>query len=337
MKGLLPHVAAFALAAALALVVWSRGDKVDEGAATQKVEVWGGTKDRVERIRFESPQRTVNLEARQDATGRYFVGVVEREDKAPPPRPAGDAGAPPPETPPKKTTTRFVGVKEALELADKLAPLLAARQIGPLASGRAEEFGFDKPEGTLKVKVAGAEQTLVIGATTPGGQERYAKREPGGIVFAVSGEIVQTLLGAESRLLERDLHGFPESDVTRLRISRAGKSREAVAFTDKKGAWADATAPGKLDETLGNFLTKVARLHVTDYVETPAAPLTPESAVLRIEYFGGAKALGFLELYKVPGEKGSDYLLRTEYGRWYVKVLSSAGEQVEQDVGSIVK
>jgi len=335
MKGLLPHVAAFAVASALALVVWSRGDKVDEGGTTQKVEVWGGTKGGVERIRFESTQRIVNLDARQDATGRYYVGVVEREDKPPPPR--TDGGAPPPETASKKTTTRFIGVKEAAELAEKLAPLLAARQIGPLASGRAEEFGFDKPEGTLKVKVGGVEQTLVIGATTPGGQERYAKREPGGIVYAVSGDIVQTLLGAESRLLERDLHGFAESDVTRLRITRSGKSREAVTLTDKKGGWADAAEPGKLDETLGNFLGKVSRLHVTEYVETPTTPLTPDSSVLRIEYFGGAKSLGFLELYKVPAEKGSEYLLRTEYGRWYVKVLTSAGEQVEQDVGSVVK
>ena len=335
MRGLLPHVAAFAVATALALVVWSRGDKAEDHGTTQKVEVWGGTKDRVERIRFEAPQRSVSIEARQDAAGRYYVGVVEREDKPPPPR--ADAGTPPAETPPKKTTTRFVGVKEAGELADKLAPLLATRQIGPLAGGRAEEFGFDKPEGTLKVRIGGAEQTLVIGATTPGGQERYAKREPGGIVYAVSGDIVQTLIGAESRLLERELHGFPEADVTRIRISRGGKSREAVTFPDKKGAWADAAQPGKLDETLGNFLGKVSRLHVTEYVETPAAPLTPESAVLHIEYFGGAKSLGFLELYKVPAEKGSEYLLRTEYGRWYVKVLTSAGEQVEQDVGSVVK
>jgi hypothetical protein len=337
MKGVLPHVAAFAFASALALVVWSRGDKVGDSTQAQKVEVWGGSKERVERIRFETPQRTVSLEARQDSAGRYYVGVVDKEEAGKAPRPSPDAGAPPPEQPPKRVTTRFIGVKEAGELADKVAPLLALRQIGPLASGRAEEFGFDKPEGTLKVKLGGAEQTLVIGATTPGGQERYAKREPGGMVYAVSGDIVQTLLGAESRLLERELHGFAETDVTRLRITRAGKSREAVTLADKKGAWADAAQPGKLDETLGNFLGKVARLHVVEYVETPAPPLTAESAVMRIEYFGGTKSLGFLELYKVPAEKGSDYLVRSEYGRWFVKVPAAAGDQVEQDVGSIVK
>jgi hypothetical protein len=39
----------------------------------------------------------------------------------------------------------------------------------------------------------------------------------------------------------------------------------------------------------------------------------------------------------VPGEKGSDYLIRTEQTRWYVKVLSSVGEQLEQDLGSVLK
>jgi len=339
MKGILPHVAAFAFASALALVVWSRGDQAGDSSAKERVEVWGGTKERVESIRFESPTRTVSLDARKDATGTYYVGVVDKEETSrPKPAASADAGAPPPpEAPAKRTTTRFIGVKEAGELAGKLAPLLAVRQLGAVAPARAEEFGFDKPEGTLKVKVGGAEQVLIMGGTTPGGQERYAKREPGGLVYAVSGDVVQTLLGAESRLLERELHGFADADVTRLRVTRGGKSREAVSMPDKKGAWADAQQPGKLDETLGNWLAKVGRLHVTEYVEKPAAPLTPESAIMRIEYFGGAKPLGFLELYKTPGEKGNDYFVRTEYGRWYVKVLSSAGEQVEQDLASIVK
>jgi uncharacterized protein DUF4340 len=338
MKGILPHVAAFALASALALVVWSRADKAGDSSAAERVEVWGGTKERVESVRFESPQRSVSLEARKDANGTYYVGTVDKEETSRPrPAASADAGAPPPEAPGKRVTTRFIGVKEAGELAGKLAPLVAVRQLGAVAAGRAEEFGFDKPEGTLKVKVGGAEQSLVIGGTTPGGQERYAKREPGGLVFAISGDVVQTMLGAESRLLEREFHGFADADVTRLRISRGGKAREAVSMADKKGAWADAQQPGKLDETIGNWLGKVGRLHVTEYVEKPSVPLAPESAIVRIEYFGGTKTLGFLELYKTPGEKGSDYFVRTEYGRWFVKVLASAGEQVEQDVASVVK
>lgn len=340
MKGLLPHLVALLVAAVLAFGVWSHGDKPIELDAAEKVEVWSGSPEHLERIRFESPKRTVTLEARKDSIGRYYVATLDKEEPAKPhpaaPDAGTDAGAQPSE-PAKRVTTHFIAVKDADELATKLAPLTALRQVGTLAGGRAEEFGLDKPEGTLKVKIGGVEHALVIGSATPGGQERYAKEEKSGVVYAVAGDLVQSMLGAESRLLERELHAFPETDVTRLRISRGGKTREVVSIPDKKGAWADAASPSKLDETVGNWLTKVSRLHVTDYVENTPSPLTPESAIVRIDYFGGKKTLGFLELYKLPAEKGSDYYVRTENSRWFVKVLASAGEQVEQDTASVVK
>src|SRR5262249_11226079 len=115
MKGLLPHVAALALATALALVVWSRGDKAGDADVVQKIEVWGGSPERVESIRFESPQRTVNLTAKKDATGTYYVATVDKEEGSrPKPSASADAGAPPPpEAPPKRVTTHFIAVKEA--------------------------------------------------------------------------------------------------------------------------------------------------------------------------------------------------------------------------------
>jgi hypothetical protein len=337
MKGLLPHFVALFVAAALAFGIWSHGDKPIEPDAEQKIEVWSGHPDQLERIRFESPKRTVTLDARKDSVGRYYVTTVDKEETKPPAHPpVGDAGVEPSE-PPKHVTSRFIGVKEADELAGKLAPLTALRELGPFAPARAEEFGLDKPEGTLKVKIGGTEHGLVLGSSTPGGQERYAKEEKSGLVYAVPGDVVQSMLGAESRLLERDLHAFTDNDVTRLRISRGGKTREVVSMPDKKGGWADAATPNKLDETIGNWLSKVSRLHVTDYVENTPTPLTPESAIVRLDYFGGKKTLGYLELYKLPAEKGNDYYVRSENSRWFVKVLATAGEQVEQDVASVVK
>ena len=84
-------------------------------------------------------------------------------------------------------------------------------------------------------------------------------------------------------------------------------------------------------------MTKVERLNVQEYVETPKNPLRKEDAIVRVEYFSGTKPLGFLELYKVPGEKGNDYLVMSERTRWAAKVLTSAGEQVDQDLGSVLK
>lgn len=336
MKGLWPHFVALVVAALLALSIWSRDEKAIKAEESQKVEIWGGTPDQLERIRFESPARTVTLEAHKDAVGRYYVTEVDKEETPRSPHGEPDAGAAS-SAPPKRTTTRFIGVKDANELAAKVAPLMAIRQIGPLGAGRAEEFGFDKPEGTLKIKLGGAEQTLVIGSSTPGGQERYAKLQRTGVVYAVPGDVVQSMLGAESRLLERDLHGFADADVSKLRITRGGKTRDVVPMPGKKGAWADAATPSSLDESVGNWLTKVSRLHVMEYVETPPLPLKPESALVRLDYLAGSKPLGFLELYKLPGEKGNDYYVRSENSRWFVKVLSASGEQVEQDAPSIVK
>lgn len=334
MKPLVPHLGALVVAVLCAFSIWSRGDKPDDSKNPSQVEIWSGSTERLQRVLFESPRRTVTIEPRKDSNGRFYVVTVDKEEsKSPHAKP--DAG--PPATPEKRVVTRFIGVKQADELAAKLAPLNALREVGPLASGRAEEFGFDKPEGTLKVKVGGTEQMLVIGGGTPGGSERYAKREPGGTVYAIAGDLASDMTSAESRLLERAFHAFADGDVTKLRIARSGKTREVVSMADKKGAWADAAEPSKLDETVGNWLTKISRLNLSEYVETPASPLTPESAIVRIEYVGGTKALGFFELYKLPGEKGNDYLIRTENTRWYAKVLSNAAEAIETDAASVAK
>jgi hypothetical protein len=333
MKGLVSHAVLFAVASGLALAVWSRDESVVQSADSERVEVWGGSADSISRLEFESPKLKFSLDSQKDEVGRFFVASLEKDEAKLPPS-SRDAGAP---EPAKRVASRFVAVKAAGELVQKLAPFSAVRRIGPYQPARAEEFGFDKPDGTLKVKVGGTEQALVIGAATPGGQERYARHVASNTIYAVESDLAQNLLSAESRLLERDFHGFGEADVTRLRVTRAGKSRDFVPVPDKKGAFADAATPQQVDQTAGNWLGKVDRLRVAEYVEKPDQPRPPESAVARIEYFGAAKPLGYLELFAVPGEKGNEYLARTEYTRWYVKVTSSLGEQVDQDLASLVK
>lgn len=338
MKSLGVHALVLAVASGLALSVWLRDEKADVAASEkgERVTVWAGSAESVERVRFEAPNRKVVIDAKKDGTGRYYEISVDKEESARSPHAGADAGtAPEPVT--KKTSQRFIGVKAATEIVEKVAPLLAVRALGKYDPKQAEEFGFDKPEGTLSVKLSGGEQSLLVGGTTPGGQERYSKHAASGQLYAVPSDLVQSMLGAETRLIERDLHAFLDADVTRLRITKGDKSRELVAVAEKKGAFADAATPTKSDDTVGNWLAKVGRLRVMEYVEKPVTPPAPESAVVRIEYFGKKATLGFLEIYKIPGEKGSDFFIRSEQTRWLVKVLGSVGEQVEQDLSSILK
>jgi len=340
LKGQILHLGVLGVSAVLALSVWTRDDDAQLSSKPTDVEVWAGDPESVTALSFESSTRKLRLEPKKDALGRWYVGTVDKDEvpnvPTPPHGVAGGAPVSEPPPPAKHVTSRFVGVKAADDFVKTLAPLRALRGVGKIEGTRAEEFGFDKPEGTLKLTVGGKPQSLLIGGATPGGTERYAKAASGD-VFAISGDIVQNLLYADSRLAERDLQSFKPEEATRVKVSRAGKSRDLSRVPDKKEGWADSATPTKLDETAGNWMAKLARLHVQDWVEKPSAAPGPDSLVVHVDYFAGSKPLGSLELYKLPGDKGNEYLAKSDYGRWFARVITSSAEQVDQDSASLVK
>jgi Domain of unknown function (DUF4340) len=341
-KPLVLHGALLVVSAGLAYSVWNKDEAVPEKQQAL-VDVWGGSQGSFTKLSFEGKTRKVRLESQKDAQGYYYVGSVDKEDAPPADPHAGVPGAPlkAPEPAPtkesKKETSRFVSVKAGETLVKSLAPLQALRAVGKVEPARNEEFGLDKPEGTLKVTIDGKEHVLIIGGTTPGGSERYAKYQGNGEVFAISGEIAQSLMFGDSRLPERELHGFKNEDISKVRLEKAGKARELVRVKDKNEGWGDPSTPTKQDETAGNWMSKLGRLRGSDFVEKPSKPLRPEDAIVRVEYFNAGKSVGFVELYKLPGEKGNDYLARSEWGRWYVKVPATTAEQIETDLASVLK
>jgi hypothetical protein len=336
------HLAVLGVAVALSLYVWTR--KEPSPSQKAEVQVWGGSPDQIEKITFDAENRSVRLEKRKDKEGLWFIGTVDKTIEVPAPSPRGDAGAgdagavaslPPPEK--KKEESSFVSVEQGKKLAESLAPLMALRSIGPVDESRAAEFGFDKPDGTLHITIAGKDHELVLGGSTPGGGDRYAK-DGAGNAYAVPGSIAQNLLFAESRLVERNLHGFDAEELKAVKIEKGTLSRELVRLEEKRDGWADSGTPTVLDETAGNWMSKLERLRIMSFGDQPKEPMPPDAAVVRVDYLGkGGRKLGYLELYKVPGEGKGKYLARTEHTRWYADVLTSVAEQVEQDLGSVVK
>lgn len=335
MKSIFVHAGLLAVSAVLAFGVWSRDEKAEKDKPDM-VEVWNESIDGIQTISYETKQKKVKLEPKKDAVGRFYTLRVDKEE-TPAAHPPVDGGAPPAPVVAKREESTFIGVKEAEKLVEKLSSFKAVRSVGKVEPARAADYGLDKPEGTLKVKTSGQEHVLTIGAQTPGGGERYAKYGKSGEVFAIEGDLVQSVGYAESRLMARDVHGFSEEDVKRVRITKGAKSRDFVRIPDKKESWADVNAPTKLDETAVNFMTKLDRVRPLSYQEKPATLPTPDQLVVRAEYFDGAKSIGHFELFKVPGEKGSDYLAKSEFTRWYIKVVAGVAEQIEQDLGTILK
>lgn len=349
MKPLAVHAAVLVVAAGLAYSVWNKDEPTAEKEQSA-IDVWSGSQAAFSKLSFDGKTRKVRLESQKDALGYYYVTTVDKEEAPPVDPHAGTAAAPlKPEggAEPKKETLRFISVKAGETLVKSLSPLKAIRAVGKVEPARNEEFGLDKPEGTLKVTIDGKEHSLLIGGNTPGGGERYAKYQNSGEVFAISGDIAQSLMFGDSRLPEHDLHDFKSDEVVKVRIQKGGKTRELTRIKEKNEGWGDPGAPGKQDETAGNWMSKVNRLRGGDFVEKPATPLNPASAIVRVEYFDGSKSIGWLELYKLPATapagaasdtaKGNDYLVKTEWDRWPVKVVASTAEQIENDLASVLK
>lgn len=345
-RTLVPHIVALAAAAGLAVAVWTKDEK-PEALAAERVEVWGGKPDELTGISYETEKLRVQLEPRKDSQGRWYAATLEKTTEKPAVKPAADGGAP--QMPPggdagapkqesKRETQHFVAVKEADKLAESVAPLMGLRRLGKIEDARAEEFGFNKPEGTLRVAFGSRQHSLLIGGTTPGGGDRYAKDTETGNVFAIPGDVARSLQFAESRLVERNLHAFKPEDVKRVKITKGQATRELVRVLEKKDGWADAATPDKLDETAGNWMAKLGRLSVQQHIESLGVPVLPEYQVVKVEYFDGKKSLGHLDLIRIPDDKSNaGFLAQTEYTRWYAQVLKSAGEQVQQDLPSVIK
>ena len=324
------HGAVLGVAVIAAGLAWTR-DKQTKTQTPGDVVVWSGRSADVERLSYEGKSKKVAIDARRDAAGRYFVGTMEREGATPSPT-GGDAGTPPAGKPP--TSMAFVSVGPGEKLADAMAPLKALRALGKIGDDRVAEFGLATPEATITVRVGGAEHKLLVGGSTPGGGDRYVKLASSGEVYVLKGEPLRNLESPDSMLLERELHEWKDAEVQKARVEAAGKVRELTrGGAEGKRFWAAAESPEANDETLGNWMAKLDRLRPTEYlIEPPAGAQT----VLRVEY-SGKKPLGHAEVVKVPGADKPTYYLKTERTRLLGKVLPTVAEQLEQDLGTIVK
>jgi hypothetical protein len=323
----LVHLGVLAVSLVTAVAMWTR-EKEPKALAAGDVVVWAGRSGDVERASYENKTRKVVVEAKKDQGGRYFTGTVEKETAAPH---TGDAGAPPPAT---RSTVGFVSVGPGDKLAEALGPLKALRALGKIGDDRTAEFGLAEPEATVTVRIGGVEHKLLVGATTPGGGDRYV-RDPGSTeVYVVKGDTLRNLESAESLLIERDLHEWKDTEVVRARIDAGGKARELVrGGPESKRFWADAQSPDTNDETLGNWMSKLDRLRPTEFLlEGPEGRET----LLKVEYTG-KKQLGWIEVVKVKGGDKPAFYVRTEHTRLYGKVVPTVAEQLEQDLGAIVK
>lgn len=335
------HVLLLLVAGTLAFVKSRPDEQEKRPLEPGEVELWGGSPKSITRMIWAGDRKIVTLDARDDDQGRWYFGTVEpAPEKEEPEEEPADAGAdagrkprpPKPRTPIEPAT--FAAVELADKLAEKLAPLRAKRTVGEVEPDRLEVYGLDEPEGTLTIEFGDRKKELVVGKKTPGGADRYVRVTATGVVYVIDNAIVRDMSGGDVRLSERKLHEWNVSELEQAVVLANGKERRLVrSGTEGRRFWADSATPDKNDETAANWLQKVQRLRPTKYAEE-----LPEDATkfVRIEYRSADGPLGFVELARrVVGEK-DEYFVTSEQMRLYATVPSSLGEQIEEDLASVM-
>ena len=347
MKGVWLHLALLLGALGFAYQTWTRPAASEAGGQPRESEreviVWEVAAESIKSIDLMGEKKLVRLERRTEGGEAWLWGTVERE------KPAPKKTEETPESLSKveegATTRKAFLVGEAGDkLVASLSTLRALRALGKLDAARKQELGLDAPKETLRVISGAVTHALRLGGKVYGGSDRYAEYVKTGEAFVVGGDALRDLDAAESRLVEREVHRFKPDAVKAMAVKRGDRARALVrGGVDAKALfWADAGKPDAKDETAGNWVAKLDRLKVTDYVEDQAADAAESVApepVVRVEYAGaGGESLGFLELQKTPSEKDGkfDYQARTEHTRGLVKVSQFLGEQVEQDLDAVL-
>ncbi len=328
------HTGLLTLGAAVAAWAYTR-DKTVGVAQDAEATVLNTRPANIQRIVYESKDRKAVFEPQKDAKGEPWY-LVTFERTPPTPLALGDAGAPPPAP---KAPNVFPSGDAGKKVVEALAPLRALRSLGKVPDGKAHEYGLEKKDVSLTITLSGLERKFFVGDTAPGGTDMYVLDAANGQAYVIKGDPVRDLEGADSRLIERELHGWKEADVKSAKIVAGDKAREVVrGGADNRRFWADPASQDKADETVGNWMQKVDRVKPSEYT---AKEPEGRSMVVRIEYTSVAGvSLGFFELVKTPDQAQagkSQYYVMSERTHKYAKAVASVAEQLEQDLGALVK
>jgi len=256
------------------------------------------------------------------------------------------AAASAPELKESVVTKEFRGNEQADKLIEMFAPMRVVRALGTVDDKKAKELGLENSKKSLTIFVKGQPTKFVVGTNSYGTGDVYA-RDPQGQVYLLSHRMISDFEFAESRLLERRLHRFERADFDRVEVqvtTPAGvKTRTLLQKNRQDSAnffFTDAASPDKRDDSLRNWVDKILRIAMNDYVnkgEEPqaAAPASGSPTIgdiVTVRYFDGKKKVGEATFSRYPNKTGqTEYFVRTETTLGLVRLLTPTVESAIQD------
>ena len=243
-----------------------------------------------------------------------------------------------PPTPPRD----LVGAEQAGKVLDQFAPFVSPRAFGSLDAAKLKELGLETPIRKLDVTVKGEVHHYVIGQPEKAtGGESFVRDSADGRVYLMPRGLLADLQNP-AHLVDRRLHRFEPGDFDRMVLAAGGKSKEYVQLDREaraKAAFAPAKTPDKRDQMAKNWHDAVWRAFPSDILGRGEEPAGGKpTVVLRVDYFDGKNAVGYMELGRVEASGGvsDDGAGEASSGDVYARTEHSAGWMKLHNGGQLV-
>jgi hypothetical protein len=281
------------------------------------------------------------------APGAVAPGAPAASGTAPAAAASPPAAAPIHEVKETTTTKEFRGNDQADKVFELFAPMRVVRSLGTVDEAKAKELGLETSKKSLTIVAKGQPIKFVLGNNSYGSGDVYA-RDPQGQVFLLGHKLVSDFEFAESRMMERRLHRFERSEFDRVEVqvttATGSKNRTLLQKNPEDNAnfyFTDVATPDKRDDTLRNWMDKILRMAINDFVNkgdepppastaAPGAP--PMGDVLKMTFWKGKKKLGDAVFSRAANKQGQvEYFARTETTLGLVRLLNATAESAIQD------
>jgi hypothetical protein len=340
-----------------AALTWQREPERAAGA----VAIIDAGKSDVTLIKYEDENNTVEFRpGKGGGDAKVWLHLVpkpkaeptekEKAAKEPPPGPHGKP--PKVEKADKPSPPRTLpGGENAVKLYEAFGPLISPRAFGALDGAKLKELGLDAPKRKLEVTVKGDVRRYEIGqpANAVGG-ESFIRDTRDGRVYLMPRTMLTELQNA-AQLIDRRFHTFELAEFDKIVLTAGGKSKDFIQVGRESRAtagFASPKTPDKRDQMAKNWHDAIWRTFPSDILGKGEEPTGGKPAVvLRVDYYDGKKALGWLEMGKVETAGGTmsddapkdtskeEFYARTEHTAGWAKLHS--GTQLLSDAQKLIE
>ncbi len=308
-----------ALLAALLVGAYLSWTKDDTPTKEIAVTIFDVKKEAVEGLTLYAKTQTVAVSFKDDAGAHYPWFEIESKGKK----------------------RGFAGNEIFTEHLAKLAPFQAQRSLGKnLTADELKQTALEKPERRLEIRYSGKKKVFDIGGRTSGSRDFYVRPQGDPEVFLVESRSISDLEFPEGRFMQRKLRTEKMEEIEKVVISSSAGTKTGLhknRLSAKDAFWSDASAPDTKMETLENYLDKLDKLVVVEYLADDGA-LEDAVPILEVTWYGeNEKSFGTTKLVRKGEDKKAEYYATSPATHVPVKVSKFTAEQLERDLKTLME